>query len=249
MTQARESETALSMPLIGVSGRRWPVRRLAAWTPPAVHGELFDLHFVGYFRATVMAGGLPVGLSRDAPVEPLLRRLDALVLSGGADVDPRNYKEPPSSGCGAVEPERDAWELALLEGAIERSLPVLAICRGLQLLNVMYGGTLLQDVAADVGDRHPRFERPPEELAHEVTLNPGSIAASIYGRQIKVNSLHHQVVEAVGESLSVTGRSPDKTVEALELPGASVLAVQWHPEMVAAQPDPAFTWIVKAAQR
>lgn len=238
-----------TLPLVGVSGRRWPVRRLADWTPPAMHGELFDLYFVGYSLSTVAAGGLPVGLNRDAPVGAILDRLDALVLSGGADIDPANYGSTPTAGCGEVEPARDAWELALLAGAVERSLPVLAICRGLQLVNVMYGGTLLQDVGSETGDRHPRFDRPPDELAHEVTLRLGSIAASVYGERVKVNSLHHQVVDTVAGGLSVTGRSSDGIVEALELPGASLLAVQWHPEMMADQPDPAFSWLVAAALR
>ncbi len=236
-----------AMPLVGVSGRRWPVLRLADWTPPAMHGELFDLHFVGYSHATAAAGGLPVGLNRDAPVDAMLDRLDALVLSGGADIDPANYGRTPTPGCGPVEPDRDAWELALLAGAVERSLPVLAICRGLQLVNVMYGGTLLQDVGSESGDGHPRFDRPAGELAHEVILSAGSLAASIYGERVKVNSLHHQVVDAVAGGLSVTGRSSDGRVEALERPGTSLLAVQWHPEMMADQPDPAFSWLVGAA--
>lgn len=236
-------------PLVGVTGRRWPARLLAGHLAKAVHDAEIDLHFTDYSQAIASAGGLPVGLSRDAPTGALLDRLDALVVSGGADVDPRCYGVEPGQGCGPIEPERDAWELELLAGALDRKLPVLAICRGLQVLNVLEGGTLVQDVQVDEGDGHPRFDEERHTLAHSVRFAPGSVAAEIYGSELIVNSLHHQVVERVGTGLTVTGRSPDGTVEALELTGLPLLAVQWHPEMLRHQPDPAMRWLVDEAAR
>jgi putative glutamine amidotransferase len=207
-----------------------------------------DLHFVDYSKALTAAGALVVGLSRDAPVDDMVDRLDGLVLSGGGDIDPQLYRAEVEPGCGSIERERDLWELAILAAAVERGLPVLGICRGLQVLNVARGGTLVQDVAADAGDGHPRFDRPRDEVAHTVRLVDGSLAATVYGPEVEVNSLHHQVVAEVGDGLVASGRSPDATVEALELPGRPVLAVQWHPEALrGAASDPGFRWLVQQA--
>lgn len=207
-----------------------------------------DLHFADYSKAIAEAGGLPVGLNRDAPVEDVLDRLDGLVLSGGADLEPALYGAAVEPGCGEIEKPRDVWELALVSGALARSLPVFGICRGLQVLNVQRGGTLVQDVAADDGDGHPRFARPRYEVAHPVKLAEGTLAAAVYGAEVQVNSLHHQVVAEVGGGLVASGRSPDSSVEALELPGAPVLAVQWHPEaMNRTEPDPGLRWLVEQA--
>jgi putative glutamine amidotransferase len=213
-----------------------------------MYGLEVDLHFADYFAAVVAAGGLPVGLSRNAPAGPMVERLDGLVLSGGADVDPRAYGEEAQPGCGPVEADRDAWEFALLAGALERNVPVLAICRGIQLVNVHFGGTLVQDIARDAGDCHPRFDSPRGAPGHAVRFTDGSLAGELYGATTEVNSLHHQAVERVGDGLVVTGRSPDGTVEALELPDRPLLAVQWHPELMRPQPDPAMTWVVEAAR-
>ena len=139
----------MSRPLIGVTGRRWPAAYLGDHVPPAMRGLFFDLHFADYTRSIALAGGLPVELSRDADVDAVVARLDGLVLSGGADVEPARYGAVPEPGLGDVEPDRDAWELALFEAAQRRALPVLAICRGLQLVNVARGGTLVQDVPLD----------------------------------------------------------------------------------------------------
>jgi putative glutamine amidotransferase len=207
-----------------------------------------DLHFVDYSKAIIEAGGLAVGLTRDAPVEDTLDHLDGLVLSGGADLDPALYGAAVEPGCGEIERQRDRWELALLSAAIGRSMPVFGICRGLQVLNVERGGTLVQDVAADEGDGHPRFARPRYEVAHAVKLAESTLAGAVYGAEVQVNSLHHQVVREVGDGLVASGRSPDSTVEALELPGKPVLAVQWHPEaMNRTEPDPGLRWLVGEA--
>jgi putative glutamine amidotransferase len=178
----------------------------------------------------------------------VVERLEGLVLTGGADVDPAVYGQAPDPDLGAIEPDRDAWELDLLRAAEARGLPVLCVCRGAQLLNVAKGGTLRQHVSVDEGDGHPRFTDDGHEPAHAVDLEAGSLAASLLGAHVEVNSLHHQVVDRVGEGLRATGRSPDGAVEVLELEGSDVLGVQWHPELLA-RPDPTFAWLVEAARR
>lgn len=235
-------------PLVGVTGRRWPTRLLGTHVVSAIAESEVDLHFADYSKAVTAAGALVVGLSRDAPVEAMVDRLDGLVLSGGGDIDPELYGAELEPGCGTIERERDLWEMAILSAALDRELPVFGICRGLQVLNVVRGGTLVQDVAPEAGDGHPRFDRPRDELAHPVLLEEGTLGASVYGPSIQVNSLHHQVVAEVGAGLVVSGRSPDATVEALELPGHPVLAVQWHPEALRrTDPDPGMRWLVRQA--
>src|ERR1039458_9024719 len=130
-----------------------------------MHGVEFDLHFADYPQAIAACGGLPVELARDADVEGVIERLDGLVLTGGADVDPANYGEAPDPKLAAIEPDRDAWELALLAAAEARGLPVLCVCRGAQLLNVARGGTLRQHVDEDEGDGHPRFASAGRDVA------------------------------------------------------------------------------------
>jgi putative glutamine amidotransferase len=125
---------------------------------------------------------------------------------------------------------------------------VLCVCRGVQLLNVAKGGTLRQHVPEAEGDGHPRFADDGHEAAHSVELVDGSLASRLLGTHLEVNSLHHQVIDEVGEGLAVTGRSPDGTAEVLELAGSAVLGVQWHPELLS-RPDPTFTWLVDAARQ
>ncbi|HUX04204.1 MAG TPA: gamma-glutamyl-gamma-aminobutyrate hydrolase family protein [Acidimicrobiales bacterium] len=233
-------------PLIGISGRRWPATALGDLLPSAMRDVHFDLHFADYPHSLALAGGLPIELARDAEPDEIVTRLDGLVLSGGADLDPALYGAEPHDRLGATEPERDEWEMDLLRVAHERGVPVLAICRGLQLLNVAYGGTLHQHVEIDEGVGHPRWEVDGRTPTHEVRVEDGTIAASLFGAVVGVNSLHHQTIDRVGEGLIVSARAADGVVEALEAPGGRVLGVQWHPELLAA-PDPTFTWLVRAA--
>ena len=213
-----------------------------------MHGVEFDLHFADYPQAVAACGGLPVELARDADVDAVVARLDGLVLTGGADVDPAVYGHDPHPQLQATEPDRDAWELALLAAAERLDVPVLCVCRGAQLLNVARGGTLRQHVEDEEGDGHPRFHADGRDVAHGVDLAEGTLASTLYGAHADVNSLHHQVIETLGDGLVASGRSPDGTVEAIEDPRRDVLGVQWHPELLA-RPDPSFVWLVDAASR
>jgi putative glutamine amidotransferase len=238
----------MTRPLIGISGRRWPATALGTNVPKAMSGIEFDLHFTDYPRSVALAGGLPVELTRDADPGEMVEHLDGLILTGGADLDPANYNAEPEPGLGPLEPDRDVWEIALLAAACERDIPVLAICRGLQLLNVVFGGTLRQDVELDEGVGHPQWDVDGHEATHRVHIVDGTIAAELYDGEIGVNSLHHQVIDEVGEGLIVSAKAPDGVIEGLETSDGRIVAVQWHPELLT-KPDPAFVWLVREASQ
>ena len=167
------------------------------------------------------------------PVEnaTTLAGLDGLLLAGGSDIDPAIYGAPRQPETGELDPDRDSLETILLREALERDLPVLAICRGLQLLNVVLGGTLVQHIE---GHRYPE-----QQDVHPITIASHSRLRSILGvDEFVVNSRHHQCLDRVATGLVVVARAPDNVVEALEFPGKRfVLAVQWHPENRTGGPD------------
>ena len=236
----------MARPLIGLTGRRWPARTLGENVPVAMRELTFDLHFSDYPRSIALAGGLPFELTRDADPVETISHLDGLVLSGGADVDPRVYGHEPDANLGDIEPDRDEWEMALVDAARQGDLPVLAICRGMQLVNVVFGGTLRQHVDLHEGVGHPRFDASGREAAHDVTVVAGTRTSTLFEREITVNSLHHQVVDDVGDGLVVSARAPDGVIEGLETLDGKILALQWHPELLEA-PDPSFVWLVARA--
>lgn len=236
----------MAKPLIGITGRRWSAKALGSHVPKAMEDLTFDLHFSDYPHSVALAGGLPVELTRDADVEGIVERIDGLILSGGADVDPSHYDAEPDENLGELERDRDVWEMALLRAARERGLPVLAICRGFQLVNVAFGGTLRQHVELDEGSGHPQWDVSGRTVTHQVHVVANTLASTLFTEVLGVNSLHHQTVERVGAGLVVSATAPDGVVEGLETPDGSLLAVQWHPELLKA-PDPAFQWVVKEA--
>jgi putative glutamine amidotransferase len=166
--------------------------------------------------------------------DDVLDGLDGLVLSGGADIDPSAYGAEPHEKTVNTRPDRDRAEIALALRALERDLPVLGICRGMQLLNVALGGTLIQHLPDDLGHTdHRRSIGSFDDADHDVRLTPGSLAARAAGETLHATkSHHHQGVAALGEGLEATGWSVlDDLVEAIEVPGARwALGVQWHPE-------------------
>jgi putative glutamine amidotransferase len=195
-----------------------------------------DAHLVAdsYVAPLQRAGGVAVLLAVDAraPLE-LLDRIDGLLLIGGADVDPGTYGAVSDPATESTYPERDAFEIALLRSGLERELPVLGICRGMQILNVALGGTLEQDlVAADGSHPHRRVRGTFDGNDHTVTLVGGSLAARSVGEELHVaHCHHHQAVLTLGSGLVISGRAEDDVIEAIELAdGRWGLGVQWHPE-------------------
>jgi putative glutamine amidotransferase len=196
----------------------------------------FHLLREDYLRAVEQAGGLPFVLAPGRPEDApeLLGRLDGLLLSGGGDVDPSLFGEERHARVASVVRERDDFEIALARQALERDVPLLAICRGQQVLNVAAGGTLVQDIPSQVAgtvDHDPDVER--WQTTHDVEIVPGTRLRAILGKdRLAVNSFHHQSVRDVGRGLVVSARSPeDAVVEGLEAPDRRfAVAVQWHPE-------------------
>ncbi len=190
-----------------------------------------------YCRAVQSAGGTPILLpllDRETILDAYLR-LDGLLLAGGGDLAPRHYGEVRQARLTSVDPPRDRVELWLARQAMSDDLPLLAICRGMQVLNVAMKGTLYQDIATQLphARRHNLHrERPRNYLSHEVLIEPGTHLSEILGAQsLGVNSFHHQAVKSVAQGLQVSATAPDGVIEALEAKNKRfVIAVQWHPE-------------------
>ncbi len=190
-----------------------------------------------YAAAVQAAGGIAAILPPDpvATADPdlLLDRIDGLLLAGGSDIDPATYGADPEPETTGYRSERDEFELALLRRALERDMPALGICRGMQVLNVACGGTLDQHVPDRLGGDPLHREVPGSFSEHDVELVPGTLAArAAGGGRAAIKSHHHQGIEALGEGLTVSGYSAsDRIVEAIELPSRSyALGVLWHPE-------------------
>jgi putative glutamine amidotransferase len=219
-------------PLIGVTPNFFDGDRLGA---PHPDGSYYLNE--PYVAAVKAAGGIPLSLPYLEPgedVEVLLDRVDAVILTGGFDVDMRIFGEELHPEAGRVHAARLEFELDLTRRALERDMPYLGVCLGLQTLNLAYGGGIWQHLPDQVGDEvyHKQKEEERTGFAHPVQLTPGSLAHRVMGQEeVQVNSLHHQAAGDPGEGLVVSGRSPDGVVEVLEHPGRSFcLAVQWHPE-------------------
>lgn len=193
-----------------------------------------------YVRAIERAGGAPVLiplLEMSESVAAIRTRLDGVLLTGGGDLAPALYGEERLPECGAIEPERDAAEIDLTQWALEAGVPVLGVCRGMQLLNVVRDGTLYQDIVTQhpSSPRHDIIDQPRTHRAHSIALHPDSRLATILGaRALSVNSLHHQAVKDPGTDVEIVGWSEDGIAEAMEIPGHPfALAVQYHPEELA----------------
>jgi putative glutamine amidotransferase len=218
-------------PLIGITtyGRQ---------TPPGAQRPGFRLPAV-YVDAVRRAGGIPVLLPpNEETVDALVERLDGFVLSGGGDIESSIYGAERHPTVDRVDPERDAFELALTRAVVAREVPMLSICRGCQVVNVALGGTLVQHLPDVVGETIAHRESTPEgEERHPVRVERGSrLAAALATMEPVPVSSHHQAVERVAPGLVPVAWAADGTIEALELPGHPwMIAVQWHPEISAAE--------------
>ena len=241
-------------PLIGVSTSEV---RLAEQVHPTPQGEP-PRHEMAlgltYLQAIEAAGGLPVVMPPLdlGAVEPLLDRLSGICLSGGPDLDPAAYHERRHPQLGPVEPNLDRFELELARRADARGLPMLAVCRGAQALNVARGGTLHQHLPDRSGvTLEHRQAKPGQTATHGVTIAAGSkLGRTMRRRRVRVNSFHHQAVNRLGTGLRAVAWSPDGVIEGIEAPGRRfLLGVQWHAECLVDRPEHAalFSGLVAAA--
>jgi len=201
-------------------------------------GWQYDVSYAQNARAIEAAGGLPVLIPAALSLESLraiYERLDGVLLPGGGDVDPACYEQEAHPTVNRVDEDRDRTEIAMTRWAVADDLPLFGICRGIQVMNVALGGTLVQDIPSQVQTelRHDiPNDLPRSTRLHEVTIDEASRLAHILGTtRTQVNSLHHQAVGAAAPGVQITAHAPDGIVEAMELPDKRfVLAVQWHPE-------------------
>ena len=197
-----------------------------------------------YLDAILTAGGLPILLPTSLPINALpelVNRFNGFVLSGGGDVDPALYSGHLDTTIHSIDPERDAFELALIPLVRATDKPLLAICRGMQVLNVALGGSLYEDIASALpaAQRHDWYPNYPRDyLAHTVEVEPGSRLAEILGtHKLRTNSLHHQAIRQPAPALDVVAHAEDGVIEAVELPEKRfAIGVQWHPECLPEEP-------------
>lgn len=210
-----------------------------------------------YALATARAGGAPLlfpPLDDAEAIASAVAAVDGVMLTGGGDMVSLAYGEEPHVASKLQDPTRDAMELAVTHGALERGLPILGVCRGAQVLNVALGGTLIQDIPSQVPSGIKHFSEGMETvLLHTITIEPGSLLAQLFGTgKTAINTWHHQAVKELGRGLRVSARSPDGVIEAIEADdGRPILGVQFHPEECAARYplfQTLFDWLVREAQ-
>ncbi len=234
--------------------RNRPVIGICAYELPASFSHWREVDSVllpaGYSRGVLAAGGLPVVIPPilDA-TEQLVATLDGLILTGGSDIDPGLYRQAPHAQTRGVVAHRDRAELELLSAAVAADLPVLGVCRGMQLLNVLQGGTLVQHLADVVADGGLHKGPPGTFTSHHVSIDPGTRLHSILGDAVDGHSCHHQAPDRVGEGLRVSAHAADGVVEGLEITDARFcVAVLWHPEEDLAGGGPLFQALVEQAR-
>ncbi len=244
-------EKAVVYPLIGIPGRHDQSSRSGS----PVFGQNRT-----YVEAVATAGGAPVLIPLNlgkGTLRAIYERLDGLLLAGGADLDPKHYGEAIHEKCGEIDEARDTVELILARWALAGGLPVLGICRGIQVLNVAAGGTLYQDIASQAPGslKHDYWpDYPRNLLTHQVTVDDDSrLAAILGGIQVAVSSLHHQAIKKLAPNFTAVARSPDGVIEAIEgRDHPFALGVQWHPEELVKDAPPMrrlFEDFVSAARR
>jgi len=222
------------------------------------------LHFRlrrSYLDCVIAAGGLPVLVPVTLPLEDvrfLFEQSEGVLLVGGADVEPAYYGQPAHPTTYGIDPDRDRVEFALVRWAVETNKPLLGLCRGLQVLNVALGGTLIQDIPSHNPNALPHdaetLGQPRTALLHEITVEPHSqLATLLQQHRLAVNSLHHQAIDQLASSLVATAYADDGIIEAAEVPTCRfILGVQWHPEELAptrADMHRLFTAFVSACAR
>ncbi|MCF6465967.1 gamma-glutamyl-gamma-aminobutyrate hydrolase family protein [Clostridium sp. Cult2] len=226
-------------PLIGITTYYVKDRELGHIRNRGLPGQDMLMSTMDYSKAIEKAGGIPVALpviDNDSYINQLVKKMDGFLFTGGSDIHPNNYHESVKKGLGLVVPERDAFELKLLKRILEKDKPILGICRGFQLINVYFGGKLYQDIKHNNSTiiEHHGYKLPKYCFIHNNILEEGSKIYEAFGkRDLNVNSLHHQIIEKLGEGLLQTVLSEDGIIEGFEHKNYSyVVGMQWHPEMM-----------------
>lgn len=248
-------KTAERLPRIGVVGYYISEEEAVGGKVRGIPRQAFALFSYDMIQAIFQSGAMPIPLpvvQRDK-IHQQMDIIDGLVFSGGEDLDPHLYGETIQTNSHRIDPIRDKYEMELMEIALERNIPILCICRGMQLLNVFCGGSLHADIGEIADDMLNHWEtKEPWRSVHPVTMKSDHFASVVLGgTQINVNSIHHQSVKELGAGLEVIGHSEDQIIEAIAMKGRSnVLALQWHPEMMAKQDDEGlrpFKWLNQLA--
>ena len=230
----------MNKPIVGLT--TYPASATHGWHTPVL-----------YVEAVLRAGGVPMMLSGQCPdcAERWLDVVDAVVLIGGGDINPAEFGSTGHETIYNLSAERDAMELALMRALLVRPKPVLAICRGMQILNTVLGGTLHVHLPDVVGESVLHRAPPRDPISHGIQVAADSELAKVIGEQVHTASWHHQAIQQLGKGLKAVAWAPDGVIEAVELEGRQdVLAVQWHPEITAAEDDgqqQMFDWLIKQA--
>lgn len=212
----------------------------------------------GYIHAVEATGGIPVVIPPStnlSQVDVLLERVDGILLAGGSDVSPLNYGQEPHPKLGAINERRDLFEIELVKQAMKRNIPILGICRGLQIINVALGGTLYQDLSENPAFtiKHQQYGTNWDTPTHSVKLLQPSILDEVFADQKRpvVNSLHHQAINQLAPGTTALAQSHDGLIEAFQVDNKDVLAIQWHPEaqyLHDANQLKLFSWLITVAQ-
>ena len=230
----------MNKPIVGLT--TYPASATHGWHTPAL-----------YVDAVLRAGGVPMMLSGQCPdcAERWLDVVDAVVLIGGGDINPAEFGSAGHETIYNLSAERDAMELALMRALLTHPKPVLAICRGMQILNTVLGGTLHVHLPDVVGESVLHRAPPRDPIQHSIQVAADSELAKVIGQQVHTASWHHQAIDQLGQGLKAVAWAPDGVIEAVELEGRQdLLAVQWHPEITAAEDDGQqrmFDWLIKQA--
>ena len=230
----------MNKPIVGLT--TYPASATHGWHTPVL-----------YVEAVLRAGGIPMMLSGQCPdcAERWLDVVDAVVLIGGGDINPAEFGSAGHETIYNLSAERDAMELALMRALLARPKPVLAICRGMQILNTVLGGTLHVHLPDVVGESVLHRAPPRDPISHGIQVAADSELAKVIGEQVNTASWHHQAIHQLGKGLKAVAWAPEGVIEAVELEGRQdLLAVQWHPEITAAEDDGQqrmFDWLIKQA--
>ena len=232
----------MNKPIVGLT--TYPASATHGWHTPAL-----------YVDAVLRAGGVPMMLSGQCPdcAERWLDVVDGVVLIGGGDINPAEFGSAGHETIYNLSAERDAMELALMRALLTHPKPVLAICRGMQILNTVLGGTLHVHLPDVVGESVLHRAPPRDPIQHSIQVAADSELAKVIGQQVHTASWHHQAIDQLGQGLKAVAWAPDGVIEAVELDGRpDLLAVQWHPEITAAEDDGQqhmFDWLIKQANQ